>query len=446
MVQDGTTEGGASGGGDLWNLLGLTGLRDWLAANSVEGTLAGLGLLLVLALIADLVARRILLRTLDTLVGRTKATWDDKLREHKVFKRLSHLAPLVVLIYGVDLVGLSDEVRAEVRQVGGALAAFVITWSLAALCRALDAIYSFTDATGQRSIKTYTQLALILVWLFGTVIIVATLMGTSPWPLVTGLGAASAILLLIFKDTILSFIASLQIASYDMVRQGDWIEMPSLGADGDVIEIGLHTVKVQNWNKTITTIPTHRLISDSFKNWRGMSEAGGRRIARTIELDMHSVRFLTSDEIERFGRIAVLKDYIKQKRAEIDEFNGTLEEQDVDGEVRANARHLTNIGTFRAYLLNYLKHHPHIHQQLTLLVRQMQPTAHGLPIQVYCFTSTTNWGEYEGIQADLFDHILAILPEFGLRVSQSPTGFDVREALAGFERDGSGDPDAPQAD
>jgi miniconductance mechanosensitive channel len=252
--------------------------------------------------------------------------------------------------------------------------------------------------------------------------IVAAVLDRSPLLLLSGFGAMTAILLLVFKDTILSLVASVQLTAQDMVRVGDWIEMPQFGADGDVVDVQLHTIKVQNWDKTITTIPTHRLISDSFKNWRGMSQSGGRRIKRPIFIDVSTIRKQTEEEVERFTRFALLKDYIKTKEQELADYNAALEVE-VDAEV--NQRRLTNIGTFRAYAFNYLKNHPRIRKDMTLLVRQLAPGPEGLPLEIYCFTTTTAWAEYEDIQSDIFDHLLAIVPEFGLRLFQKPAGSDL---------------------
>jgi miniconductance mechanosensitive channel len=243
----------------------------------------------------------------------------------------------------------------------------------------------------------------------------------------------TAVLLLVFRDTILSLVASIQIASNDMIRVGDWIEMPEVGADGDVMEVALHTVKVRNWDKTITTIPTHRLISDSFKNWRGMTESGGRRIKRPVLIDLQSVRFLSEEEIARFGEWSLLSEYIAGKRGELSEANSSSE---VDPDLPADLRRLTNLGTFRAWILATLRTHPLIHQSgHTLLVRQLAAGAQGVPIEIYCFTKDTAWVSYEDIQGDLFDRVLAMVPEFGLRVFQEPTGSD----LAGFGSSRSGE-------
>jgi miniconductance mechanosensitive channel len=265
------------------------------------------------------------------------------------------------------------------------------------------------------------------MFIITTVLIIAVLIDRSPLILLSGLGAIAAVLMLVFQDTLLSLVASVQISSSDMVRVGDWIEMPQLNADGDVIDIALHTVKVQNWDKTITTLPTRRLITDPFKNWRGMHESGGRRIKRSLYLDQNSICFLSDDEQERLGRFKLLEDYLSRKNQEISNWNSALGEK---AKEMVNTRRITNIGTFRAYVEHYLRSHPGIHQNMTLLVRQLSPTPEGLPLEIYCFTSTTKWAEYESIQSDIFDHLLAILPEFMLQVFQNPSGTDVRGLLA----------------
>src|SRR5690606_14378628 len=264
----------------------------------------------------------------------------------------------------------------------------------------------------------------IVIYAIATILVIATLIDRSPLILLSGLGAMAAVLMLIFQDSLLSLVASVQISSSDIIRVGDWVEMPALNADGDVIDIALHTVKVQNWDKTITSIPTKRFISDSFKNWRGMQESGGRRIKRSLYLDQQSVHFLNNEERQRLYRFNLLEDYLVKKRQEIDEWNTKLEEA---GKEPVNTRRVTNLGTFRAYVQHYLQRHPGIHQDMTLMVRQLAPTAEGLPLEIYCFTNTVAWAQYEGIQADIFDHLLAILPEFGLRVFQAPGGADFRE-------------------
>jgi miniconductance mechanosensitive channel len=237
----------------------------------------------------------------------------------------------------------------------------------------------------------------------------------------------SAVLMLIFKDTILGFVAGVQLSTNDMLRVGDWIEMPQLNADGDVIDIALHTVKVRNWDKTITTIPSWRLISDSYKNWRGMQETGGRRIKRALYIDASSVHFLDDEEIRRLARLRLLADYLPSKERDVAQWNHGLGKA---AALPANRRRLTNLGTFRAYVQAYLDRHPQIHRELSCMVRQLASEAQGIPLELYCFTTTVAWADYEGIQADIFDHLFALLPEFGLALYQQPSGRDVRAALA----------------
>ncbi|MCH8221760.1 MAG: mechanosensitive ion channel, partial [Proteobacteria bacterium] len=276
----------------------------------------------------------------------------------------------------------------------------------------------------------YVQIAKIILYCIGAILVISTLLDRSPLLLLGSFGALTAVLMLVFRDTILSLVASVQLIGNDMVRVGDWIEMPGCSADGDVIDVALHTVKVQNWDKTITTIPTHKLISESFRNWRGMSESGGRRIKRSLLLDQNSIRFLTDEETAKFERFALLENYITTKRQEL-----STDNTDLSGDEAAavNLRRLTNIGTFRAYIVSYLRGRADISDTMTFLVRQLPPGADGLPIEIYIFTNTTEWVSYEAIQADIFDHLLAIIPEFGLRVYQKPSGMDVR-ALESVKR------------
>jgi len=305
-----------------------------------------------------------------------------------------------------------------------------------AVSHALDAandLYERRPDARNKPIKGYLQVVKIIVFVIAGLSIVATLLGVKLGPLVTGLGAATAVLMLIFQDTILSLVASVQISGDGRVRLGDWIEMPSQNADGDVIDIALHTITVQNFDKTITTIPTKKLVTESFKNWRGMQEAGGRRIKRSLYLDQHSVGFVDAPMLAELEQFAVLGDYLRGKQAELQQYNADLQAK---GVAAVNARRVTNLGTFRAYVERYLRNHPGIHQDMTLLVRQLQPTTEGLPLELYCFTRSTAWGEYEAVQADIFDHLLAILPAFGLRVFQASSDAMLmagQRALAGSE-------------
>ena len=386
-------------------------------------TAAGLLALLTGAVIIDLITKQILVRSVRAVARRSSATWDDALVTHNVFGRLVQVVPALIVYVGVPFVpGLPEGGSQLIRNVAMGYTVLMLTLAVTAILSAANAIYAASPAGKERSLKGFVQLVQIVVWILGGVLIVATVLDRSPLLLLSGFGAMTAILLLVFKDTIMSLVASVQLTAQDMVRVGDWIEMPQFGADGDVVDVQLHTVKVQNWDKTITTIPTHRLITDSFKNWRGMSQSGGRRIKRCIFLDVSSIRFQTRDEVDHFTRFALLKDYIKDKEQELTDYNAGLETE-VDAEV--NRRRLTNVGTFRAYAYNYLKNHPKIHAGMTLIVRQLAAGPEGLPLEIYCFTNTTEWATYEDIQSDIFDHLLAIVPEFGLRLYQKPAGSDL---------------------
>ena len=408
----------------------LESLSDWWATlPTLTHTLGGLATLLAISIIADLIAKRQLVKLALGVARRTTQKWDDILLQHNVLGRLAQAVPALIIYFGIVLVpDLGDTVTAIIRNVALAYLALMMTLVISATLTAANAIYTEYPIAKNRPIKGYVQVAKIVVYVLGAVIVVSALIDRSPVVLLTGLGAMTAVILLIFRDTILSLVASVQLTSLDMIRVGDWLEMPQYNADGDVIDVALHTVTVQNWDKTITTIPTHRLISESYKNWRAMSESGGRRIKRSIDIDISSVRFLTDDEMQRFEAFTLLREYVARKRAELTEYNVALKGPD---SAKVNLRRLTNLGTFRAYIWNYLRNHPEIHRDMTLLVRQLQPGDTGIPIEIYCFTSTTEWAAYEDIQADIFDHILAQCGEFDLRVFQALSGADVKTRLAG---------------
>ena len=384
---------------------------------------AGLLALLLGAAIIDVIAKYVLVRTVRAFAKRSSVTWDDALVSHNVFGRLVQVVPALIIFVGVPFIpDLPEGLLQLIRNLAMGYMVLMLTLALTAMLSAANTIYTALPVAKDRPLKGFVQLLQIVVWILGGVLIIAAVLDRSPLLLLSGFGAMTAILLLVFKDTILSLVASVQLTAQDMVRVGDWIEMPQFGADGDVVDVQLHTVKVQNWDKTITTIPTHRLITDSFKNWRGMSQVGARRIKRAIHIDVSTIRMQTKDEVEHFTRFALLKDYIKNKQQELADYNAGLAVE-VDAEV--NRRQLTNIGTFRAYAYNYLKNHPKIHDGMTLIVRQLAPGPEGLPLEIYCFTNTTEWVAYEGIQSDIFDHLLAIVPEFGLRLFQKPAGSDL---------------------
>jgi miniconductance mechanosensitive channel len=404
--------------------------------------------LFVAAALAHRLTVGVLRGAVKRIAKRTTATWDDRIIERKVLARLAYAVPAVVIYYGIGpALGLGrEEILAAAEPLAFlalvtqrvALSFIVLSAAMAAsaMLDAINDIYveSYAEARS-RPIKGYLQVIGIVLYIASGVVVVSLLADRSPVVFLSGLGALTAVLMLVFRDTILSLVASVQIMSNDMIRIGDWVEMPQANADGDVIDIALHTVKIQNWDKTITTIPTHKFISESFKNWRGMSESGGRRIKRALHLDLATVRFLTPDEVQRLGRYELLSDYMARKRSELDEHTAAKRAAASDGRI-PEMRRLTNVGTFRAYVIAYLRAHPLVHQDMTLLVRQLAPTPQGLPIEIYCFTSDTAWATYEGIQADIFDHLMAILPEFGLRAYQQPAGSDFTR-LASLGSNGS---------
>ena len=414
--------------------------NDWLRAAG------GLVALTILAWAANVVTRRVFLGLVHRLANRTRSTWDDRISERRVFHRLANVAPALVTYAGIAWalgVGpgtLADVAAADlqttsretlmlagatlVRRVSLAWVVVALTTAIGGLVNALNDIYAETYAeSGNRPIKGYLQVISLFLYVAAGIVVISILADRSPVVFLSGLGALTAVLMLVFRDTILSLVASVQIMSNDMIRIGDWVEMPQADADGDVIDIALHTVKIQNWDKTISAIPTHKFISESFKNWRGMSESGGRRMKRAIHLDMNSIHFLSDEEVARLSRFEFLHDYLQAKRKDLEVANA----REVAGDdVIPDRRRLTNVGTFRAYVRHYLSGHPKIHQGMTLLVRQLQPGAQGLPLEIYCFSNDTNWANYEALHADIFDHLIASLPEFGLRAFQEPSGSDLK--------------------
>ncbi|MEO3877187.1 mechanosensitive ion channel family protein [Rheinheimera fenheensis] len=383
-----------------------------------------LALLLVLSWLGNFVVKRILIGGIFKLLRATPINEQHVVQKFNFVSRLSNVVPALIISTGIGYVsGVPEAAATVIVNVCNAFMVLTVALALSNLLDLVNSIYEQRPDAKIRPIKGYIQVLKIVIYAVTLILIIAALFDRSPLILLSGLGAMAAVLMLIFQDTILSLVASVQISSNDVLRVGDWVEMPQLNADGDVIDIALHTVKIQNWDKTITTIPTRRFMTDPFKNWRGMQESGGRRIKRCILLDQQSVHFLDAEQKKRLGRFKLLKDYLASKQQEIDDWNTQLAEE---GKEPVNTRRITNIGTFRAYVERYLQSHPGIHQQMTLMARQLPATADGLPLELYCFTNTTAWLKYESIQSDIFDHLLAILPEFGLRVYQHPSGMDVR--------------------
>lgn len=387
-------------------------------------TALALLLLLVAAWLLNWLTKSILVRGAHRLLRAMPPGRDVDISRHGVVRRLANVMPALVLATGIAVVpGLPEALVTVVRNVCSAFVVLTLALAISAALDVANLLYQRRPDAAARPIKGYLQVAKIVIFVVAAILTIAALIDRSPLILLSGLGAMAAVLMLVFQDTLLSLVASVQISSNDMVRVGDWIEMPQLNADGDVIDIALHTVKVQNWDKTITTIPTKRLITESFKNWRGMSEFGGRRIRRSLLIDQNSVHFFSAAERDGLHRFDLLRDYLAVKQDELGTWNAQLEKQ---GRDPVNARRLTNIGTFRIYVERYLRSHSGIHQEMTLLVRQLAPGPGGLPLEIYCFTNTTRWNEYETIQADIFDHLLAIIPEFSLRLFQHPCGADIR--------------------
>ncbi len=394
----------------------------WLTAHPEFHMLLGLLLLLLLAWLSNWVVKHILVRGVYRMLRATPV--DKALARNPAIRRLANTVPALVLSLGIGLVpGVAPALVTVVQNVANAVIVLTLALAITSALNIAETLHQRRPDAHLRPIKGYIQIIKLVVLLVAIVLIIAVLIDRSPLILLSGIGAMAAVLLLIFQDTLLSLVASVQINSNDMVRLGDWIEMPQLHADGFVIDIALHTVKVQNWDKTITTIPTKRLISDSFKNWRGMQESGGRRIKRSLYLDQTSIQFLDEETCRRLQRFSLLSPYLHDKQEELEVWNAKLADQ--RNEI-VNTRRITNIGTFRVYVERYLRNHPGIHQDMTFIVRQLAPTSAGLPLEIYCFTNTVSWVPHESIQSDIFDHLLAILPEFGLRVFQNPSGADLQ--------------------
>ena len=397
-------------------------------------TLAGLAILILAAWLANFVVKRLVLAMIERGLGRLGFRTAGPSLD-RVARRLANVVPAVVVSRGIILVPhLPVDAVTVARNLVSAVIVVSMVLATSASLDLANAHYQHRPRAASRPIKGYVQVAKIVLFAAGAILVVAALMEQSPLLLLSGLGAMAAVLMLVFKDTILSLVASVQLTSNDMIRVGDWIEAPQFGANGDVIDIALHTVKIQNFDKTITTVPTYRLISESFRNWRGMAEAGGRRIMRSLPIDQNSVRFLSADELKALARFAHLEKYIAKKRAEIAGWNNDLRDR---GEDCVNYRALTNLGTFRAYVQIFIAEHARIHRDMTQLVRQLPPGPEGLPIEIYCFVDTSNWSEYEAVQADIFDHLLAVLPHFGLRLFQRPGGMDLHPSLSAMEEGGT---------
>ncbi len=375
---------------------------------------------LIFILIIYFITKKVVLTLLGHFIKKNKYKWDNLMMENKVFSRTAYFVPIIIIYYASPLFPEAKEIIQKVAVLSIYLVLMLV---VDALLNSFNEIYRSYTISKNRPIKGYIQVIRISVFLIGSIAIISALLGQNPIVVLSALGALSAVLLVIFKDSLLGLMAGILISTNDMVRIGDWIEMSKYGTSGTVIDITLHTVKIENFDKTFTTLPSYALISDSFKNYRGMLETGGRRIMRSIYIDVSSIGFCTPEMIEDFKKIHYLKDYLESKRKEIDEYNKNA---GFDTSHMVNGRRLTNIGTFRAYVLEYLKHHPGIHNELTIMVRQLTPDEHGVPLEIYAFTNDVAWVKYETIQSDIFDHIMAVVPRFGLKLFQNPSGRDIQ--------------------
>ncbi|MCZ4694207.1 mechanosensitive ion channel family protein [Ancylomarina euxinus] len=403
-------------------------LRDWLINQGIAENFAiilqsaiAVVVVLILAWLSDIISRKVLITIITKLVRKTKTHWDDILLERKVFNKLSHFAPAIIINFSAGLI-YHEPTGQFIQQATQIYMIILALMLIDSFLSAANDIYNTLTVSKTRPIKGYIQIVKIFFYVMGCISIIGILIDKTPTVVLGTMGAFAAVLILVFKDTILGFVASIQLSANKMVSIGDWISMPSKNADGTVIDISLNTVKVQNWDKTISTIPTYALVSESFNNWKGMEESGGRRIKRHLNIDVKSIHFLSDQEIEMAEKVKLITSYIQEKKEEIKQANP-------ENEIPVNQKRLTNIGTFRKYIEAYLENHPKIHNDMTFLVRQLQPSEKGLPIEIYVFSNDQEWANYEAIQADIFDHILAIVPEFNLRVFQNPTGDDFNRLI-----------------
>ncbi len=404
-------------------------LTDWLIGLGVEETSAMylkliilLFVLFIFTYVTNLIVKKVLIRSIRSVIKKTKTVWDDALVENKVFNTLSHIAPAVVIYLTTPYI--FEDFSGAIPYILRLVNAYISTVLIIVIINFLNTLKYYFENTKlfkDNPLDSYFQLIKIAIYIIGGIIILSFLLNKSPLYFFSALGAMTVVLLLIFKDTLMGFVASIQLSANDMIQIGDWVSMPKYGADGDVIEMNLTTIKIQNWDKTITTIPTYAFISESFKNWRGMSESGGRRIKRSLNIKISSIKFCTPEMLERYKKFQLIKDYIEEKSNKIEEYN---KENKIDKSYLINGRHLTNIGIFRVYAEAYVKINPDININMTCMVRQLLPTEKGLPIEIYTFSNRQEWVTYESIMSDMFDHLIAAVPEFELEVFQNPTGTD----------------------
>lgn len=396
-------------------------LREWIAPYPwIDNNVKFLAVF-IFAILSFFFLKKIIIPLIRRIVKSTSTKIDDIILSRKVLNKISFFAPLLVLDSFTYLEPLWQNFLNRLISI---LFVLNFTFIITTIFSAANELYEKNEKHRERPIKGYVQVIKIIVTIFGLMLVTGIIIGRSPLEIIAGLGVFTAILAILFRDIILSFVASIQITSYDLVRVGDWIELSKYGADGDVIDISLTVIKVQNWDKTITTIPTYKLIEDSFKNWRGMKTSGARRIKRAVNIDQSSVKFCTDEMLDRFEKIRLISEYIRTKREEINKSN---DDENTESDSIVNRRRLTNIGTLRAYLIEYLRQIKEIDLDYPVMVRQLQTGPDGLPIEIYLFAKTTEWVQYENIQSDIFDHILAVVPQFELNIFQNPSGNDFKK-------------------
>ena len=404
----------------------IQSLKDWSDQYPWIEMLTGFCILILVAILAYIIAKHVVVRGIRHLITKLKFANHDIMSQHSVIRRIANIVPAIVIMNGIVTVPhLSAKMVSFVQMAAQAFIFLTIALAIGELLNIFNLVYQRNPKSRNKPIKGYLQLIKLIIFIVCGLMILGTFLKKDVFTLLAGFGAMAAVLMLVFQNTILSLVASVQISSYDMVRIGDWIEMPSLNADGDVIDMSLHTITVQNFDKTFTTIPTNKLVTDTFKNWRGMSQAGIRRIKRSLYIDQSSVHFMSEAEQSKLKEFLLLDQYLDHKSTELIEFN-----QKLSNTSPCNQRRLTNIGTFRAYVELYLNQHPNISKHQSLIVRQLQPTEKGLPLEIYAFSNQIAWKDYEAIQSDIFDHLIAILPEFGLKVYQAPSGYDMQIAMS----------------
>jgi miniconductance mechanosensitive channel len=370
-----------------------------------------IGSSILISIIAYFISKKYIIKIIHKLIFKTKSELDNTFIKTGFFEQLAHLVPPVIILYFSQF--YPQNISSGVSQIIKFWIAVVIIKTIDKFLSTTLEIYNTLEISKDKPIKGYIQLLKMIVYILGFIIAVCVLVGISPWGVLSGVGAFTAVLMFIFKDTILSLVASVQIVANDLFRVGDWIEAENFGADGEVIDIALHSVKVQNWDKTIVTIPTYKFMESSFKNWRGMEKSGGRRIKRSLFIDVNSIKFCNTELLEKLDKIEILKEYLKEKQKVVD----------TTDEITLNKRKLTNIGTFREYIKRYLENNPNIDSKnFTFIIRQLQPTSKGVPLEVYAFSNKNKWAEYEAVQSDIFDHLLVALKEFDLRLYQEPSG------------------------